>query len=156
MHHAKFNGIVEKLLALYGGGREYFDNLDAEIRAIENLDIVQALFAVPLNHVVVSGNFGAHVRNLRAQGKIKIYGELIHFAGGLRHGKAPDILYSTDSFMPATGYTFVDDSFYKGRTMRAIDAELKRFGGFVRNVVVAYDGSLTKRDDVRSLYRYHP
>ncbi len=152
---SKIGTLVKNLLADHGGGRNYFDNLDFELRAARNVSVVQEMFRRPLTNVAVSGRFGFYLLKLVHNKTISVEGEFVYFCGGLRYGKHAEILSSSSRDLPKGGYTFVDDTFYKGRTLAAVDSALKSIGGFVQNTVVAYDGSQTKRPGVKSLFRYY-
>ena len=89
----KLESIIENLLSKFKGGETYFDNLDAEIRKEENLDIVLDLIqSVGCKNIAVSGKFGAYVTLLYTQGLIDVK-SVICFNGGLRKGEVTDVTF---------------------------------------------------------------
>lgn len=149
----KLNNIVNNLIKEFTGGEVYFDNLDEVLRKKENLDIIQKLFSPLKNsNVIVSGKFGYYILGLFNKKTISV-NSLIVVNGGLRGGLIKDIILI--DFKRDSEYTFVDDSFYKGRTMRKVKEFLEIFDCKLKNTMVVYDGSIDKQDNVSSMYRYH-
>jgi hypothetical protein len=149
----QMHNLVQRLLEKYVGGTEYFDNLDAELRKPENFPIFEALFK-GLNNVVVSGRFGQYFLDQYMKGKISVPGTIVVLNGGLRHGAKADVVFIRGS-IAHKWFVFVDDSFYKGCTQRAVARYLAENDGVIIRTRVAYDGSIELEDSVSSFYRYH-
>ena len=80
---------------------------------------------------------------------------IINVNGGLRTGDLIDNLDYLKSYIKDKKYIFLDDSYYSGKTQRAVRNEIERLGGKLVNTFVIYDGSVNKSEDVKSLYRYY-
>lgn len=152
-YQEKLNALVAELLATHGGGEGYFSTLDARLQLRENLDIVKALFSGLDGDLVVTGSFGHYLRDLRRFHLIPGL-HLLHFSGGLRHGDLPRVLFSSRQ-RQVREYTFVDDSYYSGKTYRAIARMLTAMGSSARRIRVVYDGSVERDRNISSLYRYY-
>lgn len=50
---------------------------------------------------------------------------------------------------------FFDDSYYSGKTSKAVREYIQKYGGTIVKNYVFYDGCIEKNDDVESLYRYY-
>lgn len=151
--------IVDDLVAEFGGGSEYFDNLDRRIR-LENGWVPRALMAMARTlwgrdvKFLLSGSSGYHWANWVIEG---------HWCnGGVRHGATitefkrlsgigPHLMYPVDIAELPERLVLLDDSFYKGRTLDAVTAATR---GRVIGAVVAYDGAREPRSNVFSLYRW--
>lgn len=149
---SKLNELVRTLLEQYGGGTPYFDALDSHLRQPENLVIVQALFR-NVENVVLSGSFGYNFLGLLAAGKVHVPGSIVVLNGGLRHGITPRQVMSRGPIRNKL-FTFIDDSYYKGRTLRSVQEYLSRFDALVMNTRVAYDGSQSDPENLYALYTY--
>lgn len=153
----KLHRIIDTKLSEFGGDEAYFSALDAELVKPENLDIVLGLFTPETKNVVVSGRFGRFVDFLYRVGGIR-FDSLLIFNGSIRKGDPPILqhAYRLQTGGEPVGYTFIDDSFYLGRTADGIDAILRStYNGYIKDIRVAYDGSQDRRDNLVSLYRYH-
>lgn len=149
----KLNNIVDELIDKFVGGETYFDNLDEVLRQKENFDIVQKLFS-PLkdSNVIVSGKFGHYILELFEKGLIPL-NSIIVVNGSLREGNIKEV--SLRNFQDNSKYVFVDDSFYKGRTMEKVEEFLNSINCKLLETIVVYDGSIEKKENVYSMYRYH-
>jgi len=161
----KVNALVQELLVSHGGGSEYFTALDARLLTPEYDNVVKALFDPAPHNVVVTGKFGEHVFSMVSNNRLTFTGELLWFSGGLRI-KAPfaELLGYAGQHNyggAAQAYTFIDDSFYSGKTLYAISGALnQRDDGFIKHARVVYDGSIVRPSlehlaSFESLYRYH-
>ena len=152
-HTEKLEEIVQRLLAIHGGGEAYFDNLDAELRRAENLDIVRSLLDVQ-GAVVASGRFGQYLLELRRLGVLPQLGPFVLLSGGLRRGSDAKLLQMRGSVWGGV-FTFIDDSYYSGTTEAAVRSWLETRGALLGETRVVYDGSPVKLPHVFSLYRYY-
>ncbi len=149
----KLNNIVDKLIQELTGGEQYFDKLDEVLRDPNNFDIVQQLFSTLDNScVIMSGKFGFYLLQLFDKGLIPAQ-SLIVVNGSLRNGEIKKI--QMRNFIPNSRFTFVDDSFYKGRTRDKISKFIEDIGCSLEGTLVVYDGSINKDETVSSLFRYH-
>ena len=152
----KLDQLVDELLRTHVGGEGYFSTLDARLQLRENLDIVQALFAGHQANgtIVVTGGFGHYIRELRMHKLLPGERSIIHLSGNLRRGDKPRVLFR-DADIGRYNYTLVDDSYYSGKTERAVRQFLLNSGMEMNRVHVVYDGSPNKLPHVSSLYRYY-
>lgn len=149
----KLNKLISDLLRNHTGGEAYCSALDTRLQLRENLEIVQALFEDLLDSTVaVTGSFGDYVRLLKNHHQVFPV-SLVHFSGGIRKGNVPRVLYSSPRL--SRFVTIIDDSFYSGRTVGAIERVLNSAGYSVVDIRVVYDGSLERWELVKSLYRYY-
>jgi hypothetical protein len=140
------NNVVKQLLLEHTGGEKFFDALDNEIR--NNSSIMSCLTRKikDTEYIICSGKFGRMWANISAWPVIVVN-------GNLRKGEPVDDI----SYLGLQGksFTFVDDSFYSGKTRNAIQKYLESQGASLVRTVVVYDGSLVKDPTVESLYRYY-
>lgn len=104
-------------------------------------------------NIVVSGKFGLYVKRLIELGELDSPASFLLLTGDLRHNENIEVLYQR-GFINRRNFTFIDDSFYKGRTAKAANIFLNQYGSKVDSIVVAYDGSREKPDNLTSLFRY--
>jgi hypothetical protein len=156
--------IVKECIEQHEGGEKFFDSLDESVRnskeifeelysiAFEKLCDNQYLFAKKI--IVVSGRFGTifakEVNNFSNFLIVSVEG-CLRFNEFSGFGKY-------QSMFANSKVVFIDDSFYLGRTRDKIKEEVERIGGHFLGTIVAYDGSISRivKEDVQSLYRYHP
>lgn len=147
--------IVDHCLEMHGGGESYFDELDGLIKKDIELMVSYLKYAVEtenIHNVVVSGEIGLILSKLIGKKIIPLDVNLICLNGGLRKGKEP-----SGSNLPQQSFTaiFFDDSYYSGKTVRAVREYIKSNNGTIVKNYVFYDGCIDRRDDVVSLYRYY-
>jgi hypothetical protein len=145
--------IVKQLLDKHVEGTPFFDALDDELRKPANFSIVESLFNPKIENLVAIGRFGLYIQGLINEDIVDVQGSICILSGGLRHGKPLRQSMSRGPIRDRS-FVFIDDSFYKGRTLRATADYLRRWNSTISEVRVAYDGS--REIPVRSLYRYHP
>lgn len=148
----KLDKLITELLRSHVGGEGYFSQLDARLQQHENLDIIQELLAGIDNTIAVTGRFGDYIRLLYNHRHVFPL-SIIHFTGSLRRGAVPRVLYASSRLTPTV--TFVDDSFYSGKTYGAVSRVLYAVGFDVAGCRVVYDGCPDKWSSVSSLYRYY-
>jgi hypothetical protein len=139
--------IVKEMLETHVGGEKFFDNLDANI---QRTTIIEKLFwKIPYNaNIIASGNFGMVFNNVVACKRCLLV------PGSLRKGRLLDLSY-LGNYIENMSFTFIDDSFYSGKTRDVIKAEVERLGGKLIHTYAIYDGSKEKDPNVSSLYRYY-
>jgi hypothetical protein len=153
--------IVDSLVAEFGGGQDYFTALDKRILELNGwpvralVDMARVLWDYDVKFVV-SGAVGKHWANWTPE-------DTVWAPGGLRYG-APvqfwkistatgTLLRKLDLAELPARMVLLDDSFYRGRTLDALNAASH---GRVIGAVTVYDGSSGKaRPNVFSLYRWH-
>ena len=124
-------------------GEGYFDLVDNFIRT--NDEMLDELYNMRSNnHVVMSGNIAATY--IEKGYKIDVIAP-----SGIRKGVEVNFSDFAASIKGKT-FTFIDDSYYKGRTFKAIQKEIERYGGIVNEIIVAYDGGYD--DGIKSLISY--
>lgn len=154
----KIKNFVNICLDKYSGGESYFTELDRLIKNDSELliDFIETTIKESgIKNVVISGEIGRIYYQLKQDRKLTQDIMLCILPGGLRFDYR-------ENFSPeyceieAEGkdFIFVDDSYYSGKTVRAVQRWIKDHGGKVVKSYVFYDGSYEKRDDVVSLYRY--
>jgi len=148
--------IVKEMLEQHTGGEIFFDHLD---KAIQTTPIINQLYDLVFQYhddvkIIVSGKFGNFFSNWFTA-TFKTDEMIINVNGGLRTGDLIDNLDYLKSYIKDKKYIFLDDSYYSGKTQRAVRNEIERLGGKLINTFVIYDGSVNKSDDVKSLYRYY-
>lgn len=150
----KFDTIIERLLKTHVGGESYFSALDAELLTADNFDITEELVkGFEDTNWVVTGNYGFWL--LANREELGLKGELRHFSGNLREDKHPALL-AIKGNPCGENYTFLDDSFYSGKTYnKIVDIMAFKYDKRVNQIRVAYDGSKRKPDNITSLYRYY-
>lgn len=150
----RLNNIVDSLINKFVGGETYFDKLDEVLRDPQNLDIILELFHNLNGHsIIMSGKFGYYVLVLFDKGLIPVK-SLVVVNGSLRNGEINSA--ELRNFSLGDNFTFVDDSFYKGRTRDKVAEFLSQIGCNLIGTTVVYDGSIKKDKSIYSLYRYHP
>ena len=153
------NKLVAEIIENHpGGGKPFFDKLDAEVR---DVPFSHALFAKARSDhscsatgFIVSGKFGAYFANwMRMTGS---YNLVINVNGGLRDGEPIIDLTPFKQLILHRKFVFLDDSYFSGRTRDTIDKELQKFDAKIIDTYVVYDGSPGERHvGVCSLYRYY-
>lgn len=144
--------IVGKFIDTYCGGEPFFNALDDHIKHSE--EVLDDVFELMTNAVdgystcivIMSGEIGLVAFN---------YGYAVDLIvnGGLREGKP--ITDLSKHLSEGRRVVIIDDSYYSGKTVNAITAEVERCGSKVVAVVVAYDGSPNKVENLHSLYAYY-
>jgi len=149
----EYENEIKKLLAVYTGGESFFNHLDEAIR--QNLPLIHLLFEklraeYPESHFVLTGAFGQTVLHKTAY----LSENDLVVSGNLRKGKNLD-LRAYKWKIAGKSYVFVDDSYYSGTTYNCIKNAIGSVGGKIDAIAVCYDGSLKKREDLMSFYRYY-
>jgi len=137
-----FNEIVDSHLRRYIGGQVFFTSIDSFIKKNVQLFIplvekAEKLF--PNNPLVLSGEFGRKIGLGRNRNRIIL-------PGGLRH------MTKFDSIRLDRPFIFVDDSFFSGRTLDAIEVIT---GQRCLKSFVVYNGNREKRPNVQAMFRYY-
>lgn len=151
------NEHVGNLLKKHTGGEEFFDALDNSFR--DSNDLLGTLMERVMQNstccnIIVSGTFGHVISNyIQNNRTLSELFNVISVKGGLRKGEQIDSLEWVDA--KGEHFTFIDDSFYLGRTRDVIEAELERCGMYLEETFVIYDGSKEADETVYSLYRYY-
>lgn len=148
--------IVNHCLERHGGGESYFDELDGLIKKDIELMLSFIHYAVEtenIHNVVVSGEIGLILSKLISKKSIPIDVNLILLNGGLRKGHKP-VGVNLPCCKSFKAFLF-DDSYYSGKTVRAVREYIQEYGGTIVKNYVFYDGCREKHDDVVSLYRYY-
>ena len=151
--------IVQQCLAKHGGGESYFDELDGMIKRNERLlqnYLQYAITSSNCNNVIVSGE----IANILLK-QIREYNmdvNLICVNGGLRKGHP--VWSVTGNRTKLSSYwnyplIFFDDSYYSGKTAKAVEDYVKAHDGKILEKYVFYDGCPIRHNDVVSLYRYY-
>lgn len=148
--------IVNQCLEKHGGGESYFDELDSLIKSDIKLMLTYLKYAIErenVHHIVVSGEIGLILSKFINKKIIPIDVNLICVNGGLRKGRKPVGINIPlcESFKAI----FFDDSYYSGKTTRAVREYIQEYGGTIVKNYVFYDGCQEKRNDVVGLYRYY-
>lgn len=148
--------IVKEMLEQHIGGEIFFDHLD---QAIQTEPIIKQLYDMVIKDhndikIIVSGKFGNFFSNWYAT-NYKTQEMIIVVNGGLRKKVPIDNLNYLKQYISNQDYIFLDDSYYSGKTQRAVKDEIERLGGRLVNTFVIYDGSKIQDENVKSLYRYH-
>ena len=151
--------VVEDLLKKHTGGQKFFTALDRRVKRKNfflrlydkmSSDATDNHFIDGDETLVVSGKFGEAFAAWAGDW----YGQILLVPGGLR-GKRELNLSAYRHRIEGTRFVFLDDSYYSGKTARAIINEIARLGGMVVRVYVIYDGGKQAYPLVKSLYRYY-
>lgn len=110
-------------------GDAYFDALDAQIKS--DNELLLTLVNKATYPIIASGGFGDALKQIDVT-------PTLHVSGGLRKSRTLD-LSKWEHIIRNNTFTFIDDSYYKGRTLRKINQEIVRLGGHIAQVIVAYD-----------------
>lgn len=148
--------IVRQCLEKHGGGESYFDELDGLVKNDIELMITYLKYAIEKEnvcYVVVSGEIGLILSKLVNKKIIPMDVNLICMNGGLRKGVEP--VGTNIPLCESFKAIFFDDSYYSGKTARAVREYIQRCGGTIVRNYVFYDGCIEARNDVDSLYRYY-
>lgn len=148
--------IVNQCLEKHGGGESYFDELDGIIKKDIDFMVTYLKYIVDkekVKHVIVSGEIGLILSKLISKEIIPMDINLICINGGLRKGREP---YGANiPLCESFKAVFFDDSYYSGKTARAVRDYICRYGGIITKNYVFYDGCPEQHDNVVSLYRYY-
>lgn len=148
--------IVNQCLEKHGGGESYFDELDSLIKRDIVLMITYLKYAIEkenIQFVVVSGEIGLILSKFINKKIIPIDVNLICVNGGLRKGIEPSGI--NIPLCESFNAIFFDDSYYSGKTARAVRNYIHKYGGNIMRNYVFYDGCPDRHEDVVSLYRYY-
>lgn len=148
--------IVRQCLEKHGGGESYFDELDGLVKNDIELMITYLKYAIEKEnvcYVVVSGEIGLILSKLVNKKIIPMDVNLICMNGGLRKGKEP--VGTNIPLCESFKAIFFDDSYYSGKTARAVSGYIQKYGGSIVKNYVFYDGCPDRHEDVVSLYRYY-
>ena len=143
---------VHKCLQNHIGGEAYFTELDAEIKNDHDLlrkYLHQIIIKTKVNNFVMSGEIGRYYAALFSPEDINLF----LLPGGLRHGK--EVPYDIGRVYEGVDFVFLDDSYYSGRTLRAVKEYMDTTGANIVANYVFYDGSKHNIDGVKSIYRYY-
>lgn len=166
--------IVEILKSHPEGGEKFFNALDFMIRSDKTIieDFLKFVFSeyksmlMPSTNIldvgfVLTGQFGQVLMTNYAKELGAISKDIILVEGGLRNGTIPTI--AKDKFN-TKNFIVLDDSYYSGRTVEAINNALKLAGSsmitpksYLLGAIVIYDGAKKdeKKHKVLSLFRYY-
>lgn len=157
------NKIIELLKEHKEGGEKFFNALDLLIRS--DYDIMKILIECIKNFysdttylnntgVVLSGKFGYTFYNNYKDFLNNTFKEVLITNGGIRTGSE---VYLGVNSLKCKEYIFIDDSYYSGKTKKAIEYALKDIYSEAKiyETFVVYDGCKTKNNDVISLFRYY-
>lgn len=159
------NEKIGEILKRHKEGEEFFNALDYTIRG--DKDILKDFYEFTLNNVfvnssinrtsyniIVSGRFGMSLLTNYGYNICANFNKVIVTNGNIRKGELPEIYCNGFEEKP---FIFLDDSFYSGKTRDIIQQELFKIEetACIEKTFVIYDGSLEKRNDVYSLFRYH-
>ena len=157
------NKIIELLKEHKEGGEKFFNALDLLIRS--DYDIMKILIECIKNFygdtlclnsagVVLSGKFGYAFYNNYKDFLNNTFKEVLITNGGIRTGSE---VYLGVNSLKCKEYIFIDDSYYSGKTKKAIEYALKDVYSEAKiyETFVVYDGCKTKNNDVISLFRYY-
>lgn len=143
---------VEKCLKTHVGGESYFTELDAEIKADEDLlrtFLHQIIIKTKVNNFVMSGEIGRYYAALFSPEDINLF----LLPGGLRHDK--EVPYDIGRIFEGMDFVFLDDSYYSGKTLHSVKDYMATTGANILASYVFYDESKHNTDGVRSIYRYY-
>lgn len=152
----KLKSIVDKLLSQYGGGKQFFNALDDQIKNLSNQDLILNLVKGCENdYIATSGGFGNLLLKLWQEGKFECKG-LVVFNGrmmtdniGVLSWFPPDFDFNNKEFV------YIDDSYFSGTTAKKIDEFLLTKKAKISRIAVIYDGSKLKSPMVDSFFRYY-
>ena len=137
------------------GGEVYFNELDRLIKCDTELLCNYMLYIAcqeNTRNFVCSGEIGKRILKCKHKRLLPENFNIVVLNGGLRLGKR---VVQLNSAKTNGNYIFVDDSLYSGKTLRAAKEYLNQNGAEIAKCYVFYDGSLSYRSDVSSLYRYY-
>lgn len=143
---------IQRCLELHTGGEAYFTELDAAIKSDEKLMrtfLSQIIINEKCQNFVMSGEIGKCYSYLFSPKDIN----LLLLPGGLRHENR--IPYDIGHAFEGMEFVFVDDSYYSGKTLRAVKKFMESTGARIIANYVFYDGSKHNTDGVKSIYRYY-
>jgi hypothetical protein len=147
-----FRKQVNILLEEYTGGNAFFDKLDEEItQKITDFSVAQEFLKGlnPKHIIVVSGKFGRKFELLFGK-----QFNIISISGGLRANQITQTEKEVlQQQIGQTSWTFIDDSFYQGRTYGKIANAIGHHASLIK---VFYDGSFFAPYQLESWFRYHP
>lgn len=154
--------IVRDCMSRYEGGESYFNELDSLVKSNTKLMIEYIKNIVKKEKcydVILSGEIGeayGKIYDQMEQLQVNTHGIRIHLIpGGLRNGT--DISRLLDHTLNGKQAIFLDDSFYSGKTFRAVYKFAINNMCRIKAAYVFYDGSKEKDTliNVHSLYRYY-
>lgn len=152
--------IVARCSKKHNGGESYFTELDDQIKNNKDLlvsFIQHVAYGEEKANIVLSGEIGIKCMQIIKRDPSAFRGiRWIFLNGGLRNDE--QILFAiTKGVYEFSGmeFAFIDDSFYSGKTYRAVKKYIEERGGKLNYAWVFYDGCQTKYEYIRSLYRYY-
>jgi len=152
----RLDELVKRLEKKHGGGRQFFDALDDNIKSITNEDMTLALVKGTKNEwVASSGEFGDKLYKLWKEGKFECKGLVIFNGKMLTNKTGVNSWYPEDFDLDDKKFIYIDDSYFSGSTVSKIDNFLKTKDSKVKRVFVIYDGSKVKKKGVNSFFRYY-
>ncbi len=157
------NKIIELLKEHKEGGEKFFNALDLLIRSDYNIikiliECIKNFYgnSTYLNNtgVILSGKFGFTFYNNYKDFLNNTFKEVLITNGGIRTGNE---VYLGVNSLKCKEYIFIDDSYYSGKTKKAIEYALKDIDpkSKICKTFVVYDGCKTKNSDIISLFRYY-
>lgn len=123
--------LVENLPIRKKSDDSYFDKLDEIIK--EDKEILKVIYSMSEFPTIASGGFATALTEMELSPTISLI-------GGLRGSRKLDLSNYRDIIKGNT-FTFLDDSYYAGRTLRKIFNEVIRLGGRIGQVIVVYNDS---------------
>lgn len=128
------NNLIDKLNKLPNRkelGEQYFNMLDDLIKH----DSESAMNLLKTTHypIIASGGYKDFLESLGIKVTIPVIGHI-------RQSRQID-LTEYEPIIKNHDFTFLDDSYYKGRTLRKIFKEIIRLGGRIKEVNVVYNDS---------------
>lgn len=154
------NKIVEILKKHPEGGEKFFDALDLKIRS--DTDILNDYISWVKSYyghnacvgVIVTGSFGRTLVSCYGKWLFSFFSDLIIVNGGIRSSGIVDLpIVGTHT----SAWVLLDDSYYSGKTMNAIEESLQAINpkAQILKAFVVYDGSKERNEKVLGMYRYY-
>lgn len=152
----KLDKIVSELLKKYERGPQFFEALDSKIKDISNEDMILYLVSGCKDKwVCSSGEFGQRLKSLLKDGKFKCKG-FVTFSGKMTsRGKDVEWWEPENFDFNNKEFVYVDDSYFSGKTANKIDDFLSERNSKISEIYVVYDGSMHRKDNVHSFFRYY-
>lgn len=147
--------IVKGYEQKYGGGKEFFDAMDAALCCEDIYTRLYDMVKDPFRFTfILTGTFGMQFYRWMCRNDKRRAGVIL-FPGGMRDGvaKSPTLIQLSNPDHWTDRACFLDDSYFGGGTrsgciqILAVSNQLES--------IVAYDGSHKRPRWLRSLYRYH-
>lgn len=141
---------VDYAISRESDGTRFFDLLDEKLcHGVYFRWLEEKLFDIKPYAAIGSGKFGWAFSMYMNGGSFPVF----NFPGDLRHQRLVDPL--VDPHFDGREFIYVDNSIYKGRTLKQINDYVTDWGGKILAAYVLYDGSRPPHSPTKIVQPFH-